>query len=292
MNNLAGNLTPKSSPSTLKQRLIKALGGYNLLDPRSPSQLFARTPLSFKKSDEKKDGEQGLGNINRILETSLDVSHLQDESDAHNPYGIFEDQLDEQEQDIAEEVFEKDGSKTENPDSSVKTYELIHVEDPRSPTEGIERTPLSLSPNLDETPKTIYTAVQQEQILSQPKPEKPQTTSLIKTIYKDLKKKDPIFTDLLLEDDWNEEGKSTPVKKATTKLTDVERTPLGCLVNKTLNLNFNSTPIKDVALPPLFDNLESDENTPVDTQATRKVVNKSVSASAKTRIPMRVRRLD
>lgn len=286
---------PNTSPSTLKQRLIKALGGYNLLDPRSPSQLFARTPLAFKKSPDtkKKSAEESLGNINRILETSLDVSHLQDEVDGHNPYGIFEDQLDHQEGEEQEETIDSEKS-CDDSQKSTPIAKLATVIDPRSPTEGIDRTPLSI-PTLNDTPKTIAEAVQQTNS-AQVKPEKTQATNLIKTMYKDLKRKDPIYTDLLLEDDWSDVGKSTPIKKKTaapnSKPTEGERTPLGCLVNKTRNLNFNSTPIKSSAVPPLFDNIDSDENTPVEKQGSRQVVSKSVSASGKTRIPMRVRRLE
>lgn len=313
LNNLAGNLTPSktTSPPNLKQRLIKALGGYNLLDPRSPSQIFARTPLSFKKSAEyqQKNAEADLCSVNRILETSLDTSHLEDETEGHNPYDVLEEQLDNNPEEAV-------AAEEENAaDCSGNDKDSVNFNDPRSPTEGIHRTPLTIPATManDETPKTSHEVVSQktkpkQEKETQPQAQQSQPQKLIKTMYKDLVRRETVYTDLLLDDDdWTDVGKSTPVKAkpaATTKIYVVpegERTPLGCIVNKTRNLNFNSTPIKGANIQIIHDNfIDSDENTPVESQISRQIVvssavaGKSVSsaASTKTRIPLRARRVE
>lgn len=223
----------------------------------------------------------------------MDVSHLQDEVEGHNPYGIFEDQLDHEEEEVVQP--EKEQSSEESIQSADGLSTDVVCGDPRSPTEGIARTPLAIPPS-SSTPNTIEEAVQEQQAKSKEgKAEKPQQ-NMIKTMYKDLIRKDPIYNDLLLEDEWSDAGKTTPVKKTTAglKASEGERTPLGCLVNKTRNLNFNSTPIKG-SVPPMLlndiDKIDGDENTPVEQQISRPIVSKSVSTSGKTRIPLRARRL-
>jgi len=254
LNNLEGPLTPCKTSPTLKQRLIKALGGYNLLDPRSPNQQIARTPVIIRNQN--------------VLETTFDTSfNIEDD-----PYHIFEKEADQPEQSPEKEI----------PIEDVFEACTINPKDPRSPSEGIPRTPLALPE------ATIEDAVD---AVINPKPEVKSSQTLIKSVYKDLIRRDPIYRDLLHEDE-DETGKTTPVKKIS------ERTPLGCLANKNL---FNSTPLRASQLAnknEFADNFcdkidrikagMNDENTPVGKDI---IVSKAVAMS-RSKIPIRGRRLE
>lgn len=240
MNNL-------ESPTGLKQRLIKALGGYNLLDPRSPSQIIARTPINLNKKVPTVEPP-----VESLFETTLDISAQDDD-----PYRIFEE---------------------EQPKNETSTDELAENTlpiDPRSPCEY--KTPIA---RIEETDSS-----------AEPKADtKNSRPTMLKTMYKDLVRRDPIYRDLLHEDDDDATGKTTPVKKVQ------ERTPLGCLVNKNL---YNSTPIRPMVKNEFadcfVDKIERpqgigifDENTPVGQSL---VVSKTQTHS-KSRIPIRARRLE
>lgn len=237
MNNLEGELTPRKTPNSgLKQRLIKALGGYNLLDPRSPSQLIARTPLTFEKEKESKRELGGKKNL--VLETSIVSGNgEQVEIPDENPYSIFEENLDDE-----PEVNEKEATSS-NIEVSIDAFDgLVITKDPRSPSDGIPRTPLTfalgtlLTPSIEMQQSFTQEVQFEEQTVSiksdtnEKKLEKSSTQTLIKSIYKDLVRRDPIHRNLLHEDETDADlSQTTPIKNATNKV----RTPLSCVANKT-----------------------------------------------------------
>ncbi|XP_063700050.1 uncharacterized protein LOC134830478 [Culicoides brevitarsis] len=299
MNNLEGELTPRKAPNSgLKNRLIKALGGYtNLLDPRSPSQIIVRTPLVLDKQMSDKD-YMGLCKKNLVLETSISSNH-ENLDQEQSPYSIFEDNLDDQaveKKGIVQETVTLNAS-----ENLVDVFDgLIINKDPRSPSDGIARTPLAFAVGTLQTPSLeMQQSFVQERSkvpnkLNNPEPklEKP-STQLIKTIYKDLIRRDPIHTNLLNEDE-NEidTSRTTPMKK--TKDSGNNRTPLSCVANRTRNKPMQAKKLLEQAFEdnfsPKIDHV-GDENTPIQMErkfgrkATNSLINKDNSMS-KSKIPV------
>lgn len=278
MNNL-------ESPTGLKQRLIRALGGYNLMDPRSPSQVIARTPLGINKKAQEAANKVPPIAIESMFDTTLDIS-FKDE----DPYRIFED-----EQPVEEIVVAPVPDSVEieiNESDSIATYIAA---DPRSPTEGVTRTPLAVQVHADSIEEAVDVVIEQKKLKEEDKQVK---STLLKSMYKDLIRRDPIYLDLLQDEDDELVGKTTPVKKVTSN-EGKERTPLGCLGNRNL---FNSTPIKGSAVKHEFsdnfcDKIDrvaatfpymDDENTPVNEQSA---MPRTMALSSKSKIPIRARRI-
>lgn len=314
MNNLEGELTPRKTPNSgLKQRLIKALGGYNLLDPRSPSQLIARTPLAFGKQKESIENV-GLGKKNLVLETSIDSRNGEvDENQDENPYSIFEENLDDEPEIEEEATIEQKHSSPSTIEVSVDAFDgLVISKDPRSPSDGIARTPLTFALGTLQTPsiemqQSFTQEVQiQEKIpikseTVETKQEKSSTQTLIKSIYKDLVRRDPIHRNLLHEDENEADlSRTTPIKKTTeTK----DRTPLSCVANKNRTKktmqpkNLLGNVFEDNFSPKIEPTMigSGDENTPIQVgtneQKLGRMTTSSVSKS-KSKIPViRSRRL-
>lgn len=305
MNNLEGELTPRKTPNSgLKQRLIKALGGYNLLDPRSPSQLIARTPLNFVQKSEEK-GE--LGRKTLELETSIDSKRDLESKpeEEENPYSIFEENLDDSRENHVEKVSNPDPVEV-----SIDAFDgLVITKDPRSPSEGIPRTPMTFAVGTLQTPSVEMqqcfvqeSKISEEKTTSDTKIIETKSTTLIKSIYKDLVRRDPIHRNLIQNDDDDDEthiSRTTPIKKPTeTK----ERTPLSCVANRTRSArpmkpkNLLGNVFEDNFSPKIEETREIDENTPI--QATgQKLGGKTTSNSqsitkSKSKIPViRSRRL-
>uniref|UniRef100_A0A336MDH5 CSON014501 protein n=1 Tax=Culicoides sonorensis TaxID=179676 RepID=A0A336MDH5_CULSO len=260
MNNLEGELTPRKSPagpggSGLKQRLIKALGGYNLLDPRSPSQMIARTPLSFGEKKSSKIENISMGKKNLVLETSIDSRIEQvHEDNEENPYSIFEENLDIEDQMIVRKAESENYQSTPTTtEISIDAFDgLVISKDPRSPSEGVPRTPMAFAVGVLQTPsvemtqtftdeikvKEITTVKSNDtKITTESKQEKSSKT-LMKAIYKDLIRRDPIHRNLIQEDENDSENnlsRTTPIKKALGE--NKERTPLSCVANKNHQIN-------------------------------------------------------
>lgn len=308
MNNLEGELTPrKITNSGLKQRLIKALGGYNLLDPRSPSQILPRTPLALVKQNEGK--EIGFGKKNLVLETSIDLKNGDVEGQDDNQYIICEEFLDGQHE-IEDEVASHTEDSVQNTiNVSVDIFDgLVISKDPRSPSEGIPRTPVAFAVGTLQTPsiEMQQSFIQQEHakvILQsetvETKQERFATHTLIKSIYKDLVRRDPIHQNLLYENETDSEiSRTTPIKKPADNM---NRTPLSCVANKTHTLRsieqkkWLGNVFEDNFSPRINPIIIGDENTPqtvenFDQKIGRKT-NNSVRKS-KSKIPViRSRRL-
>lgn len=307
MNNLEGELTPRKIPNSgLKQRLIKALGGYNLLDPRSPSQILPRTPLALVKQNEGK--EIGFGKKNLVLETSTDLKNGDVEGQDDNPYSVLEDILDGQHE-IEEVASETEDSVENTINVSVDIFDgLVISKDPRSPSEGIPRTPVAFAVGTLQTPSIemqqsfdqqehAKVTIQSETI--ETKQEKFTTHTLIKSIYKDLVRRDPIHQNLLYENEPDSEiSRTTPIKKPADNM---NRTPLSCVANKTHTLRsieqtkWLGNVFEDNFSPKINPIIIGDENTPrtiekFDQKIGRKT-NNSVRKS-KSKIPViRSRRL-
>lgn len=319
MNNLEGDLTPKRTSSGLKQRLIKALGGYNLLDPRSPSQFLTRTPLLFGKKEEKVEDKKGIKGKNLMLETSLDGSHISSgqiperKDDEENPYSLFEEQLDE-EQNIKEidtdrhstpntSMASSGSNRSSSKASKSSTLDETDTKDPRSPSENVTRTPMTFAIGILETP-----TIEIHQIKEVEKSEIVKSTTksqaLIKTMYKEYVQRDPIYRDLLHEDDLEDDcdsGKTTPMKqRPILQEQGKERTPLGCLSNRNKSVLKRGV-FPKMSVDDMLDDIYSpktigilidgDENTPGNGS---NIVNSNVHSSAtnsKSKIPVRSKRI-
>lgn len=265
MNNLEGELTPrKITNSGLKQRLIKALGGYNLLDPRSPSQILPRTPLALEKQNEGK--EIGFGKKHLVLETSIDLKS-----------GDVEGQDDDGQHEIEDKVASDTEDSIQNTiNVSVDIFDgLVISKDPRSPSEGIPRTPVAFAVGTLQTPsiEMQQSFIQQENAkitiqfeTIETKQEKFTTHTLIKSIYKDLVRRDPIHQNLLYENETDSEiSRTTPIKKPADNM---NRTPLSCVANKTHTLRsieqkkWLGNVFEDNFSPRINPIIIGDENTP------------------------------
>lgn len=308
MNNLEGELTPRKSPNSgLKQRLIKALGGYNLLDPRSPSQMIARTPLALEKQKKSEENVE-LGKKNLVLETSIDSKNCEINSQDDNPYSIFEEKLDDQPE-VKEVISDPKHSTPSTVEVSVDDFDSLAIsKDPRSPTDKISRTPLIFAVGTLQTPsiemQQSFTMPKQEKTTiiyenAQTKQESSTTQTLIKSIYKDLVRRDPIHRSLLHEDEYDTEvSRTTPIKKIAE---NKNRTPLSCVANKTRTVrstqpkNLLENVFEDNFSPKIESVMLGDENTPIQIgsngQNLGRMTTSSVSKS-KSKIPViRSRRL-
>lgn len=121
--------------------------------------------------------------------------------------------------------------------------------DPRSPSLDITRTPIIAIDEVKKTDNNLIKKIAEKLIstkISNEATENKQEQQQMQKLQKDLTKKKSKSTEktLIFEDDENEnnfnERFSTPPKKSGKELKEDERTPLGCMVNKTRNTNARS----------------------------------------------------
>jgi hypothetical protein len=221
-------LQKKESPSTskttqLKNNFLNIFSG-SALDPRSPTAFINRTPIIWKNkvSPIAKTEFAELVNDSVLSDVSLEI--LTREEEASLP--------------SLKEQAEKNDFNNREP---------LQLEiDPRSPTIGIQRTPLVLEPEKkkeDNLLKNVTEKLVSAAVLNKPKPQEVDTA---------LESDEPEVAQAttkrvqLIYEDFENVRYSTPPKTKKPAKKQENRTPLSCLANKSKpypQIN-SSTPIK------------------------------------------------
>ena len=277
----------------------------NPLDPRSPSTFIDRTPMVFKDEPMLKNDTVPSVEFNEITNDSIDFVQSMDDMkiDPRSPsYDIlrtplvFNDTIEEDEfQDVEEDNIPEEPEFKEVIVEPIEAMEPNAVNDPRSPSIDIERTPLVL--NVKDNEEIITEKVEKPvkifQIVdeSESSDDGSKSNNYVETItVMSVKPKETNDAKSLLKTIYQDENVKygTPNKKLIAA-DEKQRTPLGCVANKTgLKLaskqKSNSNNIKGRMI--------YDENkcvTPTiftDNEDVKVVKSAKLSAGGKSRIPV------
>lgn len=254
----------------INDKLFKTLG-YDLRDPRSPNIYFNRTPIQiFTKKQELSEThpsvefteiapdadfsfESALSSMCDEITTSLSKTNIIDSSPNMK---------------LIETTFDANG------------IETLEHDDPRSPSIGIERTPIVFGKSTN--------LVHMENI------SKPTIDDQIDEIFKEVTEEIKQYTSknhqnndkMTVYEEVEDVKYSTPKKQQ--HIDSVNRTPLSCLENKTTgNKTSKHSEIRKLLTNSIKKSTQ-DENTPeMGMQYQNIVQQKSISGSIKTRIPIR-----
>jgi hypothetical protein len=261
---LSNPTTPlKNTAAHIYQKMLR-----NTFDPRSPSINIDRTPIVFiDENDEVNDITLDAENDTHISDIQISIQEVSQ--------ALQETNIDETKPTL---LLDK------NP-----LHKLIKSEeiDPRSPTVGIDRTPIAFKAEI------VEEIVIAENLTTKDDPvlivAKVKENNLLKVQNVTLK---PI-NNLIFEDDGNIKF-STP--KKTSLLTggeELQRTPLSCLANK----GIGNSKVRKIRAENIFNNSKNNlkifmdeqenEKTPVLSNAGNKLQNSALMAlSAKSKIPV------
>lgn len=223
----------------INEKLYRTLG-YNLNDPRSPNLLFNRTPIQFIKRAEPSETSQPSVEFTEIIEDSINS---------------FESALslicEEFSQSLTSETSPETPCKLleTNFDEEIKTQEH---DDPRSPSIGIERTPITLKQNeIENSPVNNEIYVQINEMFREVTEEIKQYT---------VKVQNNVEKNTIVYEDTQNVKYSTPKQETVVN----NRTPLSCLGNnKGQSKIARAKPeIRKVFANTILKKGNNDENTP------------------------------
>lgn len=282
----------------LKNKLLRTLG-CDLNDPRSPSQMINRTPITLNQLEKDNRGNEFEVNIEK--ETSVPSVEFQEIGNESSFESRLSSMCEEFVKDLSsvgttgteeDESTKTDDKATNKPEYLETNFDAIVPEqddgtpkiDPRSPSFGIERTPLvfheGLNANKVEVDKDISELI----------------TNVISDIKVYTKKKNDEKVvnekNQIVFEETESLKYSTPKKQSAFSNSSGNRTPLSCLGNKkpvnggVKNPLLMHASLKKTKIPlgPMLVCQQNDENTPVDSGS-------AVILRGKSKIPIGPKRL-